>query len=95
MMQIITKHNINMLLQNPKEYISSEQDEVLLKFVNEDTQNCFYIMVGYDEDKERYYLVLEDDEQTADIYCESSELFQKYHNLINYITHCMTQFKGR
>lgn len=78
MIQKITNHNIEELLCDPKSYISAEEDEVLLKFINDKNQHTFYIMVGYDEDKEKYNIVLEDDEQTADIYCDESELFSKY-----------------
>ena len=84
MIQVVCKENIEEVLMFPQYYVDSSEDLVLLKIYDkDDIDNPTYIMVGCDED-EKYYLVVEDNETSADYYPEDgetlSELFEKLLN---------------
>lgn len=81
MIQVICKDNVEDVLAFPQYYVSSEQDLALLKIYHpSDIDNPTYIMIGCDED-EKYYLVVEDNETSADYLPEDGEtllnLFEK------------------
>lgn len=84
MIQVICKDNVEDVLTFPQYYVGSDQDLVLLKIYHpNDIDNPTYIMIGCNED-EKYYLVVEDNETSADYYPEDgdtlSELFEKLLN---------------
>lgn len=40
------------------------------------------IMIGYDDERQSYYFVVEDDDETNDIYCVRSNLEKKFIGLL-------------
>ena len=89
MIQVVCKENIEEVLTNPQYYVDDSEDLALLRvYHKEDITNPTYIMIGCDE-SEQYYLVVEDNEASADYIPEDgetlSELFEKLLNEINNI----------
>ena len=82
MIQIITQNFINDMLQHPHRYITPEQDELILKSIKEDASNPTLLMLGYDEEKESYYFVVEDNEVSNDIYCETDKLIEVFDSIV-------------
>lgn len=85
MIEIITSAPLDDLLECPRDYLSYEEDEVLLSFTHSYTGEIFYLMAGIDERSDSLYFVLEDDEQSEDIYCEDDVFYKNYCQLINHI----------
>ena len=81
MIHIITQNFINDMLKNPHRYITPERDEVILK-VNDGTSNPTILMLGYDEEKSSYYFVVEDNDVSEDIYCETDRLEEVFNTII-------------
>lgn len=85
MVEIITSAPLGDLLERPRNYLSCEEDEVLLGFTHSYTGEVFYLMAGVDERNGSLYFVLEDDEQSEDIYCEDDVFNKIYCQLVNHI----------
>lgn len=89
MIQVICKENIEEVLMHPRYYVDDSEDLALLRvYHKEDVANPTYIMIGCNE-HERYYLVVEDNETSADYIPEDGEtlleLFEKLLHEINKI----------
>lgn len=85
MVEIVTSAPLDDLIERPRNYLSYEEDEVLLSFTHSYTGEVFYLMAGIDERSGSLYFVLEDDEQSEDIYCEDDVFRKIYCQLINHI----------
>ena len=83
MVQIITKHSISDMLLCPKIYVTEDQDEVLLKVFGKDVSNPVMLMLGYDDKADSYYFVVEDNDVSEDIYCETKKLPEMYDTIID------------
>lgn len=85
MIEVLCKENIEEVLMYPQHYIDDTQDVALLRIINKDgVCNPTYIMVGQDEQDERYYLVVEDNDSSEDYYPEDSEsLLGLYEKLLD------------
>lgn len=84
MLQAVTRLPIIDILKNPQEYITSYTDEVLLKVEQPDSP-VVMLMLGYNDERQSYYFVVEDDYNTQDIYCEREELVQKFYEILHNI----------
>jgi hypothetical protein len=69
------------MLVNPHKYITPYTDEVILKD-EKPNESTVMLMLGYDEEKESYYFVLEDDNVSEDIYCEKEKLVCKFNEIM-------------
>jgi hypothetical protein len=78
MVQIITKHSIDDMLLHPDIYVDEYEDIVLLKVFGKDVSNPTILMLGYDDKRDSYYFVVEDDEVSEDIYCEKENLAEMF-----------------
>ena len=85
MVEIITRSPLESLLESPRNYLSCEEDEILLSFTHSYTGEAFYLMAGIDEKSNSLYFVLEDDEQSEDIYCDDDMFYKNYCQLLNHI----------
>lgn len=66
MIETLCKENIEEVLKNPRDYVDSSEDIVLLKIHHsDDISNPTYIMLGVDE-YDKYYLVVEDNDVSED-----------------------------
>ena len=81
MVQIITKYSIDDMLLHPEEYIADDEDMVLLKVFGVDVSNPIMLMLGHDDEDGSYYFVVEDNDVSEDIYC-NSESVQEMFNVI-------------
>ena len=69
MIEVVTKHSIEEILETPTDYVDSEQDIVLVKVHGKEVGNPVMIMIGTDDDltKEKdkivWYFLLEDNDQ--------------------------------
>lgn len=91
MFQVITKNPLDELIRNPRNYLTIEEDEVLLQFTHRHTGETFYLMAGIDDDSQQLYLVLEDEDQTSDIYCKDDNF---YNNFCELMIHILSFDKG-
>lgn len=85
MIQIITDYSINDILSHPDDYIDSDQDMVLLKVFNEDISNPIMLMLGYDDKDKTYYFVVEDNDVSEDIYCQTVKLREMFDKIVVYL----------
>lgn len=83
MVQIITDYTINDMLLHPDEYIDEYEDTVLLKVFGNDVSNPTILMLGYDDKAESYYFVVEDNDVSEDIYCETNKLPEMFSTIMN------------
>lgn len=83
MVQIITEHSISDILLCPEIYVTEDQDEVLLKVFGKDVSNPVMLMLGYDGKADSYYFVVEDNDVSEDIYCETKKLPETYDTIID------------
>lgn len=67
------------MLNNPDNYPEIKDQDIVLVEVHPYKE---MIMIGYDDEKQSYYLVTEDDETTQDNYCEKSNLKKKFDELL-------------
>ena len=83
--EILCKENVEEVLMYPQYYVDDTQDIALLRIIYDcDVSNPTYILVGQDEQDERYYLVVEDNETSEDYYLEDSEtLLELYERLLD------------
>ena len=79
--KIISKYPIKDILQNPAKYIDENDDELLLKFVN-DTSNPVLLLLGYDDENDSYYFTLEDNNSSEDFYCKDGNLPKMFDEII-------------
>jgi hypothetical protein len=62
-------------LAHPEKYVTADSDVPIMKLVTEDNpDNPVLIMLGYDEEKGKYYLVAEDNEISEDYYGDPKDL---------------------
>ena len=85
MIQVITKNPLDELIKQPRNYLSTEEDEILISFTHSYTGEIFYLMAGIDENNGSLYFVLEDDDQSEDIYCDDDMFYKNYCQLLNHI----------
>ena len=72
-MKVLDIDLLEEILTNPYEYVDNSQDIVLAEiYEDEEIDNPIYIMIGSDE-WEDYYLVVEDNDTSEDIYPEDDE----------------------
>lgn len=83
MVEIITEHSIDDMLLHPEIYISEDLDIVLLKAFGKDVSNPVMLMLGYDDKADSYYFVVEDNDVSEDIYCETKKLPEMYDAIID------------
>lgn len=83
MVEIITEHSIDDMLMFPNIYISEDIDTVLLRVFGKDVFNPTMIMLGYDDKKDSYYFVVEDDDVSEDIYCETKNLPEMFSTIMD------------
>lgn len=83
MVQIITDYTINDMLLHPDEYIDEYEDTVLLKVFGNDVSNPTILMLGYDDKAESHYFVVEDNDVSEDIYCETNKLPEMFSTIMN------------
>ena len=85
LVEILCKENIEEVLMDPEHYVDDTQDVVLLRIIDEDdVSNSTYIMIGQDEQDERYYLVVEDNDVSEDYYPEDSETLSELYEKLLY-----------
>ena len=72
---------IDDMLKHPHRYISPNEDTVILKVINPN-ESPIILMLGYDEEKQSYYFVIEDDDVSEDIYCEKENLTYKFNEIM-------------
>ena len=82
MVEIITEHSIDDILLHPEIYISEDLDVVLLRVFGKDVSNPVMLMLGYDDKADSYYFVVEDNDVSEDIYCETKKLPEMYDTII-------------
>jgi len=82
MVQIISKYSIDDMLLHPEEYVTEDADMVLLKVFEEDVSNPIMLMLGYDDKADSYYFVVEDNEVSEDIYCETGKLPEMFNSIM-------------
>ena len=82
MVEIIAEHSIDDMLLCPDIYVTEDQDEVLLKAFGKDASNPVMLMLGYDDKADSYYFVVEDNDVSEDIYCETKKLPEMYDTII-------------
>lgn len=78
MIEIINK-NYEDMLKNPDNYPEIKEQDIILVKVH--PYNGM-IMLGYDDERQSYYFVVEDDNETNDIYCVKSNLEKKFIDLL-------------
>lgn len=62
-------------LAYPEKYVTADCDVPLMKITTEDEpDNPISILLGYDEERDKYYLVAEDNEISEDYYGDSENL---------------------
>ena len=83
MVEIITEHSIDDMLLHPEIYISEDLDVVLLKVFGKDVSNPVMLMLGYDDKNDSYYFVVEDDDVSEDIYCETNKLPEMFNTIMD------------
>lgn len=83
MVQIITEHSIDDMLLHPEIYISEDLDIVLLKVFGKDVSNPTMLMLGYDDKKESYYFVVEDNDVSEDRYCEKEKIPEMFNTIMD------------
>ena len=83
MVEIITEHSIDDMLMFPNIYVSDDTDIVLLRVFGKDVSNPTMLMLGYDDEKDSYYFVVEDNDASEDIYCETKNLPEMFNTIIN------------
>ena len=86
LMKVLDIDLLEEILTNPYEYVNNSQDIVLAEiYEDEEIDNPIYIMIGSDE-YEDYYLVVEDNDTSEDIYPEDEEtLLELYIRLLEEI----------
>lgn len=73
MIEVLCPEAVEEVLTCPKEYIDDSKDIVLAKIHDpSDIENPIYIMIGMDEHG-KCYLVIEDNDVSADYYPEDEE----------------------
>lgn len=82
MIQICTQHPIDHMLENPKVYISPEEDEVILKIFHRDVSNPVLLMLGYNDITDIYYFTLEDNYASDDFYCYDGNLTKMFDEIM-------------
>ena len=82
MIQVITKHPIDSILQNPKLYISEDFDKPILKIVHGETSEPTLLLLGYDEQENLYYFTFEDSETSEDFYCDDGDLAKMFDEIM-------------
>lgn len=82
MIQVITEYPIHDMLLHPEDYIDEYEDTVLIKVFEEDHNNPIIIMLGYDDKKNSYYFVIEDNDISEDVYCATDKLVDTYDIII-------------
>ena len=83
--KVLAKDNIEEMLENPQDFVDTTADKVLVEI--QYATNRILIMLGQNEDDNKYYLTSEDDEVSRDYYLEGTEtLTDKFNWLINNIT---------
>lgn len=82
MVHIVTQNFIDDMLKNPHRYITSDKDEVILK-VEDGTSSPAILMLGYDDEKMSYYFVIEDNEVSEDIYCETEKIPKMFNAIMD------------
>lgn len=83
MVQIITEYSIDDMLLHPEIYISEDLDIVLLKVFGKDVSNPTMLMLGYDDKKESYYFVVEDNDVSEDRYCEKEKIPEMFNTIMD------------
>lgn len=84
MIQVVTEHNIDEVLKNPKEFITEETDLVLCKVYGANSDGPVMLMVGFDPDTDikglygMYYVVEEDAATSTYHHCLPHELKTTY-----------------
>lgn len=63
-------------------YFLENYDRVLYEIKDEEKDGCVYIMLGYDMDKESYYIVYEDEFNSKDIYVSLEEIQHEVSKLL-------------
>ena len=76
----IVNENWEKILKKPNAYVGDDQDIVLVKITPASSKNnSTLLMVGKDVMDGRYYIVVEDNETSEDIYLEGKEtLYSKF-----------------
>lgn len=76
----IVNENWEKILKKPNMYVDDDQDIVLIKIVPASSpNNATLLMVGKDVLDGRYYVVIEDNETSEDVYLEGKEtLYNKF-----------------
>ena len=82
MVHILTQQPINHMLKNPKEYISEDFDEPILKIIHDDASNPVFLLLGYDEKENLYYFTFEDTETSEDFYCKDGDLTKMFNEIM-------------
>ena len=83
MVEIITEHSIDDILLFPNIYVGEDMDMVLLRVFGKDVSNPTMIMLGYDDKKDSYYFVVEDNDVSEDVYCETKNLPEMFSTLMD------------
>ena len=73
MIEVLCPEAVEEVLEYPKEYVDESADRILAKIHDpSDIENPIYIMIGMDEHG-KCYLVIEDNDVSADYYPEDEE----------------------
>ena len=74
MIEVRFHENIEETLSDPEKHITSDSDIYLLRIYSPQTKNNpICIMVGKNEDDNRFYIVVEDNDGSTDVYPENGE----------------------
>lgn len=71
MIKVLAKENVDVILDNPEEYLDPDMDLALFEVWEHGER--FLVMAGIDEENGSPYICLEDDEASEDFYPEEGE----------------------
>ena len=70
-------------LTHPEEYVTGDYDVPIMQIITEgEPENPTLILLGYDDEKYMYYLVVEDCDVSEDYYCYEKSLEETFCNII-------------
>lgn len=80
MVEVLCKENLDEVLEDPQFYAVDWEDRALVRVFGKDASNPTYILIGQDEEDERYYLVVEDNDICEDYYVEDGQTLEELFN---------------
>lgn len=70
-------------LAHPEKYVTADRDVPVMEMITEgNPDNPALILLGYDDEKDTYYLTVEDNDISEDYYCDNKSLADTFCDII-------------